>query len=184
MSETLPWFAVVVAPRKEKAAARAFEARGYESFLPLYTEKRKWSDRVKPVEFPLFPGYVFARFDPVRRLPILKMEAVLEIVSLGPEPQQVDPREIAALQKVCESGINSLPCPYLTAGAKVTIREGPLKGAEGILVEDSVDATGAQLVLSVTLLQRSISVQVDRDWVTPRRVLHTFERDSHPHPRD
>jgi transcription antitermination factor NusG len=164
------WFALSVTPRKEKATARALRTMGYEDFLPLYSVKRRWSDRIKTVEFPLFPGYVFCRFDPRLRLPILKISTVNSVVGPGNTPEPVDDSEIIALQTVCRSGLQAIPCPYLTVGSKVRINDGPLKGLEGILVRDKE----TRLILSVMLLQRSISVEIDRSWVSPLKTYRTF----------
>jgi transcription antitermination factor NusG len=164
------WFALSVVPRKEKATAQTLRAKGYEDFLPMYSVKRRWSDRVKTVDMPLFPGYVFCRFDPKIRLPILKIATVMAVAGLGKTPQPVPDEEIRALQVVCESGMQPVPCPYITAGAKVRILEGPLTGLEGILTE----ASEVRLVLSVTLLQRSISVEVEREWIAPVKTYKAF----------
>lgn len=165
------WFALSVVPRKEKATAHTLRAKGYVDFLPMYAVKRKWSDRMKVVEMPLFPGYVFCRFDAKVRLPILKIPTVMAVAGLGKTPQPIPDDEIAALQVVCKSGVEPMPCPYITTGAKVQILEGPLTGLEGILTETS----GVRLVLSVTLLQRSISVEVDRDWIAPTKLYKSFQ---------
>jgi transcription antitermination factor NusG len=121
------------------------------------------------VELPLFPGYVFSRFDPKFRLPILKIPAVLAILGMGKNPEPIPDIEIDALQTVCKAGVNTIPYPYMT-GAKVRINEGPLTGVEGILLESKQ----TRLVLSVTLLQRSIAVEVDAEWIAPVRTLHEF----------
>ncbi len=125
------WFALAVVPRKEKATAQVLRAKGYADFLPMYAVRRKWSDRVKTVEMPLFPGYVFCRFDVKVRLPILKIPTVMSVAGLGKTPQPIPDHEIEALQVVCKSGMQPIPCPYITAGAKVQILEGPLTGLEG-----------------------------------------------------
>ncbi len=164
------WFALSVTPRKEKVVARSLRIMGYEDFLPLYAVKRRWSDRIKTVEFPLFPGYVFCRFDPALRLPILKIATVNAIVGSGNKPEPVHDSEIAALQTVCKSGFEAIPCPYLTVGSRVLIHEGPLTGLEGILLRDK----HTRLVLSVALLQRSVAVEIDRAWVSPLKTYRAF----------
>jgi transcription antitermination factor NusG len=171
------WYAISVIPRKEKVTSQTLRAKGYEEFLPLYTEKRPWSDRLKAVELPLFPGYVFCRLDPQFRLPILKIPSINQIIGFGKTPHPIDDAEVASLQTVCKAGIHAVPCPYLTAGAKVNILEGPLKGVEGILVQDAVQTSDPRLVVSVTLLQRSISVEIDRDWISPLRIYTEFARE-------
>jgi len=133
--------------------------------------RRKWSDRIKTVEEPLFPGYVFCRFDPTVRLPILKIPTVMSVLGLGNSPQPIDENEIESLQTVCKAGIHAVPCPFLTTGAKVTINEGPLNGVEGILME----AKETRLILSITLLQRSVAVEVDRAWIAPVRIYREFQ---------
>jgi transcription antitermination factor NusG len=168
------WYAFSVIPRKEKVTSQTLRAKGYEEFLPLYTEKRPWSDRIKAVELPLFPGYVFCRLDPQVRLPILKIPSINQIIGFGKTPQPVEDAEIANLQAVCKAGIHAVPCPYLTAGARVNILEGPLKGVEGILVQDAVQASDPRLIVSVTLLQRSISVEINREWISPLRIYTEF----------
>ncbi len=169
-SEDPAWFALAVIPRKEKITAQTLRLKGYEDFLPLYTVKRRWSDRVKEVELPLFPGYVFCRFDPGIRLPILKIPSVISVLGLGKTPQPIPDAEISALQTVCKARIHAVPHPFLTVGAKVRINEGPLAGVEGILVQ----AKGARLILSVSLLQRSIAVEVDTEWIAPVRILREY----------
>ena len=164
------WFALSVVPRKEKAAAQSLRAKGYEDFLPLYKVRKRWSDRVKEVDNPLFPGYVFARFDPLLRLPILKIPSVMSVVCVGREPEPIPAIEIDSLRRVCEAGLDTIPYPFLRAGAKLRINEGPLAGVEGILLE----ARETQLILSVTLLQRSVAVTVDSEWIAPTRVYRKF----------
>jgi len=145
-------------------------AKGYEDFLPMYSMRRRWSDRMKMVEMPLFPGYVFCRFDPGVRLPILKVATVMSVAGLGKTPEPIPDSEIVALQVVCKSGVEAIPCPYLTVGAKVRLTQGPLSGVEGILTE----ANANSIILSVTLLQRSVSVKVDREWIEPVRIYKEF----------
>ena len=164
------WFAVAVVPRKEKAVAQALRAKGFEDFLPLYAVRRKWSDRIQEVELPLFPGYVFSRFDSRRRLPVLTTPAVRSILGPPNFPEPIPDAEIGALRTVCQSGIHAVPCPYLAVGSKVHIEDGPLSGIDGILVE----AKQTRLILSVSLLQRSVALEVDRAWIAPVRVYREF----------
>jgi transcription antitermination factor NusG len=162
-----PWFAVQTKSRHEKVAAWALHNKGYEEFLPLYRSRRRWSDRVKELDIPLFSGYVFCRFDPEERLPVLTSPGVLSIVGMGKTPAPVTEAEIAALQVVVESGLKAEPWPFLKVGQAVRIDWGPLAGLEGIL-------TGLKnrqrLVVSVTLLQRSVAVEIDGAWVSPLRL--------------
>ncbi len=166
------WYALTVAPRKEKVTAQTLQRAGFEGFLPLYSSERFWSDRIKTLEKPLFPGYVFCRFDMRVRPAILRTPGVVSIVSFGKTPEPVDDGEVAALQSVCRSGLAATPWPTPEVGSKVRLHEGPLRGLEGILVEDKK----TRLVLSLTLLQRSVAVEIDRAWIEPvRRTLVCFD---------
>lgn len=156
------WYALRVRSRHEDVVAMHLRARGYDSFLPLYKSRRPWSDRFKEIELPLFPGYVFCRFDPLNRLPILTVPGIVHVVGVGRTPIAIDEAELAAIQAAVESGLPRQPWPFLEIGHKVRIERGPLCGVEGILL----GFRGHQrLVLSVTLLQRSVAVQVDEAWV-------------------
>jgi len=158
------WFALSVKPRHERTSAAALRYKGYQEFVPMYRSRRRWSDRIKELELPLFAGYVFCRFDVRHRVPILSTPGVLRIIGAGREPVAVPDNEIEALQAVACSGCTVEPCPYLEAGTQVRVDEGPLRGVEGILLEIK---QRERLVLSVSLLSRSIAVEVDRRWVSP-----------------
>jgi transcription antitermination factor NusG len=166
-----PWFALRVRTGCEKTAACILGELGYERFLPLYSARRRWSDRVQTVELPLFPGYVFSRFDVNDRLPVLKVSGVIHIVGVGRTPVPVDNTEIAAIQAIISSGLAAQPWPFVRVGDAVVIEEGPLRGIEGIVIEVT---KRYRLVASVTLLQRSVAVEIDREWV--RRISRSSLR--------
>jgi len=161
------WFALCVKPRHEKTAAAALRFKGYDEFLPLCRSQRQWSDRVKELDLPLFPGYVFCRFDIRHRVPVLNTPGVLRVIGHGREPVALEDREIDALKVVVRSGLPAEPWPFLNVGCRIGIEEGPLRGIEGTLLEIK---GRDRLVLSVGLLQRSIAVEVDRRWVLPLRT--------------
>jgi transcription antitermination factor NusG len=158
-----PWFAIQVRTRHEFGVADYLGGKGYEQFLPVYTCRRRWSDRIKEVESPLFPGYLFCRFDPQDRLPILKTPGVLQIIGNGRSLVPVEESEVQALETLVRSGFPNQPWPFLQAGDRVRIQAGPLKGLEGLLVAFKGNY---RLVLSVTLLQRSVAVEIDSAFVT------------------
>jgi len=160
----LPWYALQVRPRFEKAIASTLLSKGYEGFLPLYRHRSRWSDRMKEVQLPLFTGYLFCRLDLNRRLPVLITPGVMHIVGIGKIPHPVDEFEIAALQSIVVSGLQAEPRSYLSIGERVRIELGPLAGTEGILT--SLKGS-SRLVVSVNLLQRSVSVEIDESWVVP-----------------
>lgn len=164
ISETYPWYAVHVQTRYEKVVASGLRTRGFEEFLPVYACTRRWSDRLQKVETPLFPGYVFSRFDVNRRLPVLTIPGVISIIGVGKLPHPVDDDEMNALQIVAGSGLLLEPWPFLREGQRIRIQDGPLRNVEGVLSE--IGDRG-KLVISVTLLQRSVAVTLDRSWVRP-----------------
>jgi transcription antitermination factor NusG len=159
-----PWYALQVRPRFEKQVASALLGKGYEGFLPLYRCRNRWSDRIKEIELPLFSGYMFCRFDVNRRLPILMTPGVMHIVGIGKTPVPVEESEVAALQTIVVSGLQAGPWPYLQVGQRVTVDRGALAGVEGILI--AIKGRN-RLVVSVTLLQRSVAVEVDEHRVWP-----------------
>lgn len=162
----LPWFAVQVRARQELGISEHLQSNGYEWFLPMTKCKKRWSDRIKQVQSPLFPGYLFCRFDPMDRLPILKIPGVIQVVGTNRQPIPVDEDEIRAIQVLLASGVPNQPCPYLEIGDKVRIESGPLRGLEGLLTEFQGHR---QLVLCVTLLQRSVAVKIDSASVSSLR---------------
>ena len=165
----LPWYALQVRSRYERLIAAALLSKGYEGFLPLYRKKSRWSDRIKELELPLFPGYIFCRFDINKRLPILTTPGVMRVVGIGKTPHAVDEEEISAVLAVVASGLGAEPHPYLRTGQRVRIEHGSLSGVEGILAGSRGPA---RLVVSVTLLQRSVSVEVDESWIVPVGRVH------------
>jgi transcription antitermination factor NusG len=159
-----PWFALQVRSRYEHVVATHLGGRGYEYFLPLHKIRRRWSDRFQEIEQPLLPGYVFCRLSRSNRLPILTVPGVCLIVGVGKTPVPIEESEIAAIQATIKSGLPSQPWPFLRIGQTVKIDQGPLRGLEGILLEVRGQH---RLVLSITLLQRSIAVQIEDTWVAP-----------------
>jgi transcription antitermination factor NusG len=158
------WFALRVKSRSEKLVAAMARNKGFQEFLPLYSSRRRWSDRLKSIEFPLFPGYVFVRLRPEHRLPLLTIPGVLHIVGIGKIPAPIDDAEIAAIQAAVQAGVSTEPWPFLEAGQRVRLDDGPLAGLEGIFLEDSKQQ---QIIVSITLLRRSVAVKIERHWITP-----------------
>jgi len=158
----LPWYVLQCWVRKETMVATQLESQGFECFLPKYKSIREWSDRKKEVEQPLFPGYVFCRFEYSQRRPIVITPGVLQVVGCGRTPTPVEEREIEAIQFAIASEVPRQPWPYLAIGERVRIHTGRLSGLEGILVNFKGNH---RVVLSVSLLQRSVALEVDLAWV-------------------
>ena len=158
----LPWFAVRVKSNYEKPASAILRGKGFEEFVPMYRARRQWSDRIKVIDLPLFPGYLFCRLDLNKRLPLLTTPGFLYLVGKGKAPEPVDEREIAAIQSVVRSGLPALPWPSVVVGQRVRLEHGPLRGVEGVVARI---ADQHRIYVNATLLQRSVSVQVDPDWI-------------------
>lgn len=158
----LPWFAIAVRTRWERAVECSLTNRGHECLAPVHKERHRWSDRWKEIELPLFPGYVFSRLDVYNRLPVLNSPGVLYIVG-GKVPTPIDSEEIEAIQRVAKSGLGAQPSAYIQVGQTVSIAEGPLTGLTGIVLRHKAQT---KLVLSVTLLKRSIAVEIDSSWIS------------------
>lgn len=158
------WYALQTRSRYEHFAAVHLRSKGYEPFLPVYTCRRRWADRMKNVELPLFPGYIFCRFSLLNRLPILITPGVIQAVGSGKHPLPIEDAEIAAIRAVVRSELPRQPWPFLQVGQKARIAHGPLCGLEGILLGLKGNH---RLVLSVSLLRRSVAVDVDSAWVSP-----------------
>ncbi len=163
-TKSFSWFALQIRSRWEGTTAGLLRGKGLETLLPTYTTKRKWSDRFKVVESPLFPGYVFCRFDVHNRLPVLITPGVISVVGRGKTPIAVDDAEILSVQAAIQSGIHMEPWPYVELGERVRIKDDVLDGMEGILTSFK---GSHRVVISVTLLRRSVALEIDRSRITP-----------------
>jgi transcription antitermination factor NusG len=152
------WFAIWTRSRHEKLVRDQLQQKHVEVFLPTITKWSRWKDRKKQVEWPLFPGYCFARFDVSNRLPILKCEGVVTIVGTDGQPSPIPPIEIDSIRQLIDSELAFDPCPLIKEGMMVEVRAGPLKGVVGRLVRKG---SHARLVLSVDLIGQAVSVEVD-----------------------
>jgi transcription antitermination factor NusG len=167
--DSFQWYALRVQSRLANIASATLRGKGYEEFLPLYRSRRRWSDRVKVLDQPLFPGYLFCRFDPQDRLlPVLTTPGVIGVVGAGKTPLPVSEEEVEAVKIILRSGVTAEPWPFLGVGSRVYIEHGPLAGLEGIVTNTD---KGQRIVVSVTLLQRSVAVEIDRDWARPTAAL-------------
>ena len=165
--EAYPWFAVRVRSNHERVTQAHLRGRGYEEFTPTYRSERRWSDRTRKIDQALFPGYVFCRFDPEDRLPILTVPGVVGLVSFGKVPAPIPVGESERIRRMVQSGLSISPWPFLDVGQPVSIERGPLAGVEGVLAE--VKGKG-RLIVSINLLRRSVSAEVERNWVSPVRA--------------
>jgi len=161
-----PWFAIRVKSNFEKRVTMSLISKGVDAFLPEYKTRRRWSDRYKTIDCPLFPGYAFCRIDLQHRLMVVSTPGFLYIVSTGSKPTPVDEAEISKIQAVAHSGLSALPFPTLAVGQKVRLVNGPLTGLEATLLELGKHR---RVYVGLTLLKRGVSVEVDSEWILPIR---------------
>lgn len=154
----LQWFALYTCANQERRVAAQLEARGFKHFLPLYRSRRNWRDRRVFLDLPLFPGYVFARFEFPDRVRVLQARGVVRLVGSNGRPSPLAERDIAALRAGITGALRFEPHPYLTVGTRVHILHGPLAGMTGILARKK---NCCRVVLSVDLIARSVAVEVD-----------------------
>src|SRR5262245_11854046 len=152
------WFAVYTRPRHEKKVAQQLSNKGIDVFLPLRVAISNWKDRRKEVHFPLFTGYVFVHIVLEDRLSVLRIPGVVQFVSSEGKPVPIPDSQIEAVRQLVNSGLKYDPYPYVKEGMRVRIRNGPLKGVEGIVVAKRKKHL---LVLSVDLIQQSASLEID-----------------------
>jgi transcription termination/antitermination protein NusG len=157
------WYALRTRSRFEAVTAAALRDKGFDEFLPVWRSRRRWSDRVKELDLPLFPGYVFCRFSARDKFPVLDSPGVLHIVSAGTRLIPIEDREIEGVRMVCDAGVPAVPWNEGVAGQRLMVVKGPLKGVEGTLVRVKDQY---RLVVSISLLQRSVSAELQRDWIT------------------
>jgi len=160
------WYAVQTRARHEKVVAQRLQEGGVTTFLPLVTEIRRWSDRKKSVEFPLFGCYLFVRLVPTseERLRVLRIDSVLNFVGIRGQGTPIPEQQINAVRTLIEEELPWSTHPFLKIGQRVRIRSGALNGLEGILVARNGDRT---LVLSVDAIQRSLAVRIEGYDVEP-----------------
>ena len=152
------WYALYTKHRHEKVIARNLTYKGFETFVPLYEAARNWKDRVKQIDIPLFPCYVFFRGDLERRLDIVKVPGIFSVVSSGDRPTAILASEIESIRRASGSGARLEPHPFLNCGDRVRVKCGPLAGIEGILLRKK---NAYRLVLSVEMLGKAAAVELD-----------------------
>jgi transcription antitermination factor NusG len=156
------WYAVRVKPRHEKRVAEHLVSRGYETILPLTRSTRVWGKRASTASIPVFDGYVFCQLDVHRRLPVLTTPGVLYVLGTSDGPVPIKQSELRSLRIIVQSNLPLTPWETYTPGTDVLIVAGPLMGARGVVLDVANDR---KLIVSVSLLQRSVAVQLHSDWL-------------------
>jgi transcription antitermination factor NusG len=152
------WYAVRTRHQHEKTVAHALSHKGFEVFLPLYAIRHHWKDRLKQLNLPLFPSYLFLRAATDQRVEILRVPGVYQFVGFAGMPCAIPEEEIIVVRRLLQAPQQVEPHPFLKAGDRVRVKCGPLAGIEGILVRQK---NQCRLVLSIEMLTRSVAVEVE-----------------------
>ena len=158
------WYALWTRSRHEQVVREQLERKQVEVFLPTIRKWSRWKDREKQIDWPLFPGYCFARFEPHDTLPILKCTGVVSIISFEGAPAPIPDHELAGIRTLIDTDLAFDPVPLIKEGQMVEVVHGPLKGVVGRLVQKKEKA---RLVLSVDLIGQGVSVEIDAADVRP-----------------
>jgi transcription antitermination factor NusG len=158
------WYAAYTSANHEKRVAEQLHLRGVEHFLPVYDSLRRWKDRRVELKLPLFPGYVFVRLALRDKLNVVQIPGVARLVGFDGSPAALPNEEIEALRASLKSGLRAEPHPFLTVGKRVRVKNGPLAGIEGVLVQRK---GRFRVVISIELIQRSVAVQLDASEIEP-----------------
>jgi transcriptional antiterminator NusG len=156
--DSYAWYAVWTRSRHEHVVRQQLTQKNMETFLPTIRRWSRWKDRRKMIEWPLFPGYCFVRFNGLDTLPILKCAGVLSVVSFVGKPAPIADRELESLRLLVQSTVPYDPCPIAREGAIVEVIAGPLRGITGRLLHKN--AKRATVVLSVDLINQAAKVEV------------------------
>jgi transcription antitermination factor NusG len=158
------WYAAYTCANHEKPVVAELNARGVEHFLPLYSSLRRWKDRSVRLDLPLFPGYVFVRLPLIERLRVLQIPSVVRLVGFGGMPAALPEEQVEILRAGLAERLHAEPHPFLTVGRRMRIVSGPLAGLEGVLRRKK---SNFRFVLSIELIRRSLSVEVNAAEVQP-----------------
>jgi transcription antitermination factor NusG len=151
------WFALRLRSNQDFKVAETLGRRGFICFLPFYKETNRWSDRIKVIHRPFFPGYLFIQTEQTRFAEVVATQGVVQILPSSLNPSEIPDREIRNLRTALDSRLTVSPHPYVI-GSKVILDSGPLAGCEGIVVRTK---GSTKLVVSIEILQRSCAVEID-----------------------
>lgn len=163
LASTGQWYAAHVRHQREQSVSGLLDAKAIRTYVPTFQEHRRWSDRMKVLDRPLFPGYVFCCIRPGDWFRVQTTPGVLQIVGTGRHPTPIDSAEMASIQRVVSASVARRPCEYVEVGSVVEVRGGPMDGLTGVLKEVRNERT---LVISIGLLRRSIAIDLQDSWIT------------------
>ena len=152
------WYALSTKARHEKKVHNQLTQKGITNYLPLQTFYRRWSDRYKKVQEPLFSCYVFVKIALLDRLKVLHTDGVVRLVAFNGIPATIPDDQIEAIKTILENNYQIERVDYLTPGQKIEVRQGPLKGIKGILTEIK---NSHRLIVRIDSIMQAISLDID-----------------------
>jgi len=153
----LHWRVLHVIPNHEKKVATHLLHRSVEHFLPLYTERSRWSDRNVTLERPLFPGYVFVRFGREARRSVISSPGVLKVLGKN-QGEVVEAEEIERIRLAMTGGYVLRPHPAIAVGTRVRVSNGLFAGMEGLVMELR---SNCKVILSMAAVNQCYSLETD-----------------------
>lgn len=167
---TYHWYAVYTQSRNEKAVYSDLLEDGYEAYLPMRKVRRQWSDRVKFIDEPLFRSYVFVRVSQKEYYQVLQHRAILRYVSFGGRPSIIPDRQIEAVKRLMEEGLDfEITNEHFRPGQVVEITAGPMTGCQGEVIRH---AGKNGLLLRIGNIGYSLIIQI------PATYLQNLSRHS------
>jgi transcription antitermination factor NusG len=151
------WLAAYTRSGHETSVGAQLRQKDLTFLLPLYQKFSRWSDRVKRIQTPLFPGYVFVNVDDHERIRVLQTPGVVNIVSVAGKPSKLSAQDIEVLRTCVVRPCDVQPHPYLKVGRRVRVRNGPFSGCEGILVEKK---NSARVIVAVEHIMEAVAINI------------------------
>ena len=152
-----PWQVLHVIANHEKSVAQHLSVRSLEHYLPLYTERSRWTDRSVVLERPLFTGYVFVRFSPRARLFVVSTPGVIRLLG-DHESDTVSAEEIERIRNGLATDCHLRPHPHVSVGTSVRVRSGVFEGVEGIVTEFRHQC---RVIITLSAMKQCFSVEVE-----------------------
>jgi len=164
------WYVCRTRSRAEKQVERLIASAGFGVYLPVVERERRWSDRIRHVGFPLFPGYIFVRFRLDQLLTVLRTPGVSSILRHNGFPTPVREEELASVrvlvQGANQSGVAPVPVDFMEPGEDVLVVSGPFQGMRGQLLEER---GSTRVVVQIWAMKQATSVELGRELVVPAR---------------
>lgn len=153
------WDVLHVIANHEKRVAQHLTVRSIDHYLPLYSERSRWSDRSVALHRPLFTGYVFVHFSSQQKLSVISTPGVIRILGDN-DTQRVTIKELNRIRESLTAGYSLRPYPNIPIGTHVRIRSGIFEGVIGVVTELRQQC---KVIIALAAVQQCFSLEVGRD---------------------